>query len=90
MDDDLETAAQVQPNEVSFNPYSNSLGIIKGIKGSVIIAEPKLELTKYIKPLYITVLLDEQPVPRILVDNGAVVSILPTRMLKRLCKDETR
>lgn len=43
-------------------------------------------MTKHIKPLYIIALLDGQPIPRILVDNGAAVNILPARMLKRLVK----
>lgn len=44
-------------------------------------------MTKHIKPLYITTLLDKQPIYRILVDNGAAINILPTRMLRKMCKD---
>lgn len=53
---------------------------MKGIKGFIIIAELKLEMAKHIKPLYITALLDGQPIPRILVNNGAAVNIFPARI----------
>lgn len=45
-------------------------------------------MTKHIKTLYITALLIGQPIPRILVDNGVAVNIVPARMLKKLYKDE--
>ena len=85
--DDSEVVAQIQPNELISNPRYSPLGIIKWIEGSVIIAEPNLEMTKHIKPLY--ALLDGQPIPRVLVNNEAIVNIHLARMLKRLCKDET-
>lgn len=46
-------------------------------------------MTKHIKPLYITALLDSQPISRILVNNGVVINILHAKMLRKPSKDET-
>ena len=50
---------------------------------------PKEELVRHLRPLYIQAHVSGQPINKVLVDNGAVVNILPSRMLKVLNeKDE--
>ena len=45
-------------------------------------------MCQHLKPLYIKAHMDERPVKRVLVDNGAEVNILPTSMFRKLLKIE--
>ncbi|CAN1331700.1 hypothetical protein LINPERPRIM_LOCUS35435 [Linum perenne] len=53
----------------------------------VIFKEPEPNMLRHLRPLYIKARLDEVPVSRVLVDNGAAVNVMPTRMLKKLGKN---
>ncbi|CAN1250073.1 hypothetical protein LINPERPRIM_LOCUS7327 [Linum perenne] len=53
----------------------------------VVFKEPEPNMLRHLRPLYIKVRLDEVPVSRVLVDNGAAVNVMPTRMLKKLGKN---
>ncbi|XP_073271496.1 uncharacterized protein [Primulina huaijiensis] len=48
---------------------------------------PTNEMTKHIKPLYITAHVNGKPVSRVLIDNGTDVNILPYRILQKLGKN---
>jgi hypothetical protein len=54
--------------------------------GKIVFEKPTLAMCQYLKPLYIKAHMDGKPVNRVLVDNGAVVNILPTSMLRKLLK----
>jgi hypothetical protein len=56
--------------------------------GKIVFEKPTLAMCQYLKPLYIKAHMDGKPVNRVLVDNGAVVNILPTSMLRKLLKIE--
>lgn len=45
---------------------------------------PTDSMTQHIKPIYIEARVDGYPMRRCLVDSGAVVNIMPLRILKRL------
>ncbi|CAN1244008.1 hypothetical protein LINPERPRIM_LOCUS5901 [Linum perenne] len=53
----------------------------------VIFKEPEPNMLRHLRPLYIKAKLDEVPVSRALVDNGAAVNVMSTRMLKKLGKN---
>ncbi|CAN1836506.1 hypothetical protein LINPERHAP1_LOCUS34796 [Linum perenne] len=53
----------------------------------VVFKEPEPNMLRHLRPLYIKARLDEVPVSRVLVDNGAAVNVMPTRMLKKLGKN---
>ena len=43
-----------------------------------------MEMTRHIRPLYVTAHFNGKPVSKILVDNGSVVNVMPLRMLRAL------
>ncbi|CAI0509624.1 unnamed protein product [Linum tenue] len=53
----------------------------------VVFNEPKPKMMRHLRPLYIRATLDDVPMSRVLVDNGAAVNVMPTRMLKKLGKN---
>jgi hypothetical protein len=54
----------------------------------IVFEKPILAMCQHLKPLYIKAHMDGRPVNRVLVDNGAAVSILPISMLRKLLKTE--
>ncbi|KAG5554687.1 hypothetical protein RHGRI_012296 [Rhododendron griersonianum] len=52
----------------------------------VVLRSPDDASTRHLKPLYVKVHMNGQPISKVLVDNGAVVNILPSRMMKLLNK----
>ncbi|OMO49394.1 Integrase, catalytic core [Corchorus capsularis] len=50
----------------------------------IVFGKPNQRATYHIKPLYIKVHLDGVPMNRVLVDNGAIVNLLPYASLRRL------
>ena len=46
--------------------------------------KPTLAMTKHIRPLYITAMIGTQKANKILVDNGAVINIMPKMTLRNL------
>ncbi|CAI0509525.1 unnamed protein product, partial [Linum tenue] len=53
----------------------------------VVFNEPEPKMMRHLRPLYIRATLDDVPMSRVLVDNGAAVNVMPTRMLKKLGKN---
>lgn len=54
----------------------------------IIFEKPDEKEIQHLKPLYIFALIDGFPMKKVLIDNGAIVNILPSRMLKTLGKTE--
>ncbi|CAI0472852.1 unnamed protein product [Linum tenue] len=52
----------------------------------VVFKEPEPSMLRHLRPLYIKARLDGMPMSRILVDNGAAVNVIPTRLLRKLGK----
>ena len=50
----------------------------------VILKKPFVEMTRYIKPLYVRAHLKGRPVSKVLIDNESVVNVMPLRMLRAL------
>lgn len=55
---------------------------------NLVFEKPPEEMTKQLKPLYITVHMDGCPVSRVFVDNGDALNVMPITMLKVLGKTE--
>ncbi|GKU99855.1 hypothetical protein SLEP1_g12638 [Rubroshorea leprosula] len=53
----------------------------------IIFNKPNESMARHIKPLYISAHMDGVPVNRVLVDNGAVVNVIPSFMLRNLGKN---
>ncbi|KAL6981031.1 hypothetical protein U1Q18_052683 [Sarracenia purpurea var. burkii] len=49
---------------------------------------PEEALKKHLRPLYISLKANGRPIEKVLVDNGAVVNILPSKMMKLLNKTD--
>ena len=43
-------------------------------------------MTQHLKPLYIKAYMNDRPMNKVLVDNGATINILPYKMLSKLAK----
>ena len=43
-----------------------------------------MEMTRHIKPLYLTAHLNGRPVSKVPIDNGSKVNVMPLRMLRAL------
>ena len=43
-----------------------------------------MEMTRYIKPLYVRAHLNDRPVSKVLIDNGSTVNVMPLRILRAL------
>ena len=54
--------------------------------GKIIFEKPSKRMSQHLKPLFIKVHMDGIPINRVLVDNGAIVNILPWGMLKKINK----
>lgn len=52
----------------------------------VTLTMPRDKACNYMRPLYVTMQFDGQPVSRILVDNGAILNILLVSMLRKVGK----
>ena len=50
----------------------------------MILEKPTGEMTRYIRSLYVRAHFNGKPVPKVLVDNGSTVNVMPLRMLKAL------
>ncbi|KAG5523743.1 hypothetical protein RHGRI_030657 [Rhododendron griersonianum] len=70
------------------HPPSQLIEIETYRKGNkvVILRSPNDASIRHLKPLYIKIHMNGQPVSKVLVNNGAVVNILPSRMMKLLNK----
>lgn len=47
-----------------------------------------MKLTKHLRPLYVKALVNGVPVAKVLVDNGAAINTIPSRMMRKLAKTE--
>lgn len=52
----------------------------------MVLRQPNISLIRHLKPLYVTTHLIGQPINKVLIDNGAIVNILPSKMMKVLGK----
>ncbi|KAG5533025.1 hypothetical protein RHGRI_027308 [Rhododendron griersonianum] len=70
------------------HPHSQLIKIETDKRGDkvVVLRSPDDASTRHLKPLYVKVHMNGQPISKVLVDNGAVVNILPSRMMKLLNK----
>jgi hypothetical protein len=57
--------------------------------GKIVFEKHALSMCQHLKPLYIRAHMDDRFVNRVLVDNGSVVNILPTSILRKLFKTES-
>jgi hypothetical protein len=54
----------------------------------MVFEKPSKQMTQHLKPLYIKAHMNGRLVNKVLVDNGALVNILPYKMLSKLAKTE--
>ena len=54
----------------------------------VIFKKPTANLTKHLRPLYVKALVNGIPVAKVLIDNGAAINTIPSRMIKKFAKTE--
>ncbi|GKV32763.1 hypothetical protein SLEP1_g41344 [Rubroshorea leprosula] len=52
----------------------------------IIFEKPEERMARHIRPLYIHAHLDGMPINRVLVDNGAIVNVLPTCIMHKIGK----
>ena len=57
--------------------------------GKIMFEKHALSMCQHLKPLYSKAHMDDRFVNRVLVDNGSVVNILPTSILRKLFKTES-
>ncbi|CAA3006189.1 Hypothetical predicted protein [Olea europaea subsp. europaea] len=48
-----------------------------------------MKLNKHLRPLYVKALVDGIPVAKVLVDNGAAINTIPSRMMRKFAKTES-
>jgi hypothetical protein len=85
-----ETEAIAKINEQGENLQHDSIKIEKDTKGKnvVVLKSPDDALVRHLRPLYVNLHANGQPLDRVLIDNGAIVNILPTKTLRLLKKTE--
>ncbi|KAM1198109.1 hypothetical protein ACFX2I_009603 [Malus domestica] len=54
----------------------------------MVFSNPSLALANHLKPIYVTIHLEEVPFKKVLIDGGAAVNVFPLEQRKRLCKTE--
>ena len=54
----------------------------------VILEKPSVEMTRHIRPLYIKAHLNGKPISRVLIDDGSVMNVIPSRTLVMLGRTE--
>ena len=68
--------------------HSERVITIDSSKGSrtqkMILEKPTVEMTRYIRPLYVRAHFIGKPVSKVLVVNGSVVNVIPLRILRAL------
>ena len=79
----VETVKQFRPDEMSISIEQGDWGVDK-----VVLHLPRKELSKHLRSIHIQTHIDGQLISKILVNNGAVVNIFPSRILRVLNKDE--
>nr|CAD1840643.1 unnamed protein product [Ananas comosus var. bracteatus] len=55
---------------------------------AVVSEKPSIIQTRFVRPLFIRVLIEERPVGRVMVDRGAMINFIPTSFFKKLGKSE--
>ncbi|XP_059624663.1 uncharacterized protein LOC132267525 [Cornus florida] len=95
MNRDVESAKQeekAESSEIKNDSTSSSagIGLISQDQPSkadkIIFEKPPLSMTQQLRPLYVKVWVEGQPINRVLVDNGSVVNVIPSTTLKKLGK----
>lgn len=86
LEDLTEPAVQIAIVETQAKPL-RSIEVIKSVDGEkVVLRKPEDKLIKHLRPLYVKAFLDGVSVEKVLVDNGAIVNILPSKTLKAIGK----
>ncbi|KAF7144621.1 hypothetical protein RHSIM_Rhsim04G0124600 [Rhododendron simsii] len=82
------TQSTVKIVEEGEKSHSQSINIETDEKGTkvVVLRSPDDASIRHLKPLYVKIHMNGQPVSKVLVNNGVVVNILPSRMMKVLNK----
>ncbi|KAF7112375.1 hypothetical protein RHSIM_RhsimUnG0235400 [Rhododendron simsii] len=83
-----KTQSTVKIVEKGEKTQSQLINIETDEKGTevVVLRPPDDASIRHLKPLYVKIHMNGQPISKVLVDNGAVVNILPSRMMKVLNK----
>ncbi|KAL2531385.1 Uncharacterized protein Adt_04736 [Abeliophyllum distichum] len=55
----------------------------------VIFRRPTVKLTKHLRPLYVKALVNDIPIAKVLIDNGAAINTIPSRMIKKFTKTKS-
>ncbi|KAF7113899.1 hypothetical protein RHSIM_RhsimUnG0103900 [Rhododendron simsii] len=78
------TQSTVKIVEEGEKSHSQLINIETDEKGTkvVVLRSPDDASIRHLKPLYVKIHMNGQPVSKVLVDNGAEVNILPSRMMK--------
>ncbi|XP_028123902.1 uncharacterized protein LOC114320988 [Camellia sinensis] len=72
--------------EVEVKP-PRSIEVVKSVDGKkVVLQKPEEKLIKRLTPLYVRAHLEEVPVDRVLINNGAIVNILASKTLRAIGK----
>ncbi|CAI9776006.1 unnamed protein product [Fraxinus pennsylvanica] len=57
--------------------------------GKVIFKIPTMKLTKHMRPLYVKALVNGIPVAKLIIDNGATINTIPSRMMRKFAETES-
>lgn len=60
-----------------------------GTAEKVIFKRPAMKLTKHLKPLYVKALVNGILVAKVLIDNGAAINTIPSRMIRKFVKADS-
>jgi hypothetical protein len=52
----------------------------------IVLTKPSEGMSQHLRPLYISAHFDGKPLPRVLVDNGAAVNVLPASVMRKIGK----
>ena len=53
----------------------------------MILKKPTVEMIRYIRPLYVRTQFNGKPVSKVLMRNGLVLNVMPSRMLRALARN---
>lgn len=93
IEDQAEPAVELSPTDHEVNIIAQMVNGIQitskaGEPQAVIITQPINGLMSHIRPLYVRATLDGVPMPKVLVDNGAAINVLPTSTMKKWGRTE--
>ncbi|KAL3503967.1 hypothetical protein ACH5RR_033808 [Cinchona calisaya] len=76
------------PGLMEVNEIEGNVQIVKrpNMADKMIVTKPNSKMAHHLKPLFMQGHMNRIPIPRMMVDNGVAVNILPSNMMKRLRK----